>query len=79
MSEDEVIFIEENGVGIITLNRPDRLNALTYPMVQKINKYLNVWEKKESIILLIDQEKIKCCQLCSVKMKYNCYSIVLTI
>ena len=53
MSEDEVIFVEENGVGIITLNRPDRLNALTYPMVQKINKYLNVWEKKEDINCVI--------------------------
>ena len=53
MSEDEVIFIEENGVGIITLNRPDRLNALTYPMVQNINKYLNVWEKKENINCVI--------------------------
>ena len=53
MSEDEVIFIEENGVGIITLNRPDRLNALTYPMVQNINKYLNVWEKKEDINCVI--------------------------
>ena len=49
MSEDEVIFIEENGVGIITLNRPDRLNALTYPMVQKINEHLGLWETKESI------------------------------
>ena len=33
--EDEVIFTEDNGVGVITLNRPDRLNALTYSMVQK--------------------------------------------
>ena len=37
---EEVIFTENNGVGIITLNRPDRLNALTYPMVQKINQNL---------------------------------------
>ena len=28
--QDEVIFTEDNGVGVITLNRPDRLNALTY-------------------------------------------------
>ena len=34
--QDEVIFTEDNGVGVITLNRPDRLNALTYSMVQKI-------------------------------------------
>ena len=50
MSE-EVIFTEENGIGIITLNRPDRLNALTYPMVQNINKYLNSWEISEHINL----------------------------
>ena len=52
MSE-EVIFTEENGIGIITLNRPDRLNALTYPMVQKINKYLNSWEISEHINCVI--------------------------
>ena len=34
--KDEVIFTEDNGVGVITLNRPDRLNALTYSMVQKV-------------------------------------------
>ena len=39
---EEVIFNENNGVGLITLNRPDRLNALTYPMVQNINQYLNL-------------------------------------
>ena len=34
--QDEVIFTQDNGVGVITLNRPDRLNALTYSMVQKV-------------------------------------------
>ena len=52
MSE-EVIFTEDNGVGIITLNRPDRLNALTYPMVQKLNKNLNSWEISEYINCVI--------------------------
>ena len=50
---EEVIFSENNGVGVITLNRPDRLNALTYPMVQKINQYLNLWEVKEEINCVI--------------------------
>ena len=50
---EEVIFNENNGVGVITLNRPDRLNALTYPMVQKINQYLNLWEVKEEINCVI--------------------------
>ena len=47
--QDEVIFTEDNGVGVITLNRPDRLNALTYSMVQKINKNLNSWEINDNI------------------------------
>ena len=50
---EEVIFTEDNGVGIITLNRPDRLNALTYSMVQKINKNLNSWEISEKINCVI--------------------------
>ena len=51
--EDEVIFTEDNGVGLITLNRPDRLNALTYSMVQKINKNLNSWEINDNINCII--------------------------
>jgi enoyl-CoA hydratase/carnithine racemase len=47
--EEEVIFTKENGVGIITLNRPDRLNALTYSMVEKINQNLNSWEIDDQI------------------------------
>ncbi len=51
--QDEVIFTEDNGVGVITLNRPDRLNALTYSMVQKINKNLNSWEINDNINCII--------------------------
>ena len=36
---EEIIFKIENGVGIITLNRPERLNALTYNIVQKMNNF----------------------------------------
>ena len=51
--QDEVIFTEENGVGIITLNRPERLNALTYSMVQLINQNLNSWETNNNINCII--------------------------
>ena len=51
--QDEVIFTEENGVGIITLNRPERLNALTYSMVQLINLNLNSWETNNNINCII--------------------------
>jgi len=51
--QDEVKFTEENGVGIITLNRPERLNALTYSMVQLINQNLNSWETNNNINCII--------------------------
>jgi len=51
--QDEVIFTEDNGVGVITLNRPERLNALTYSMVQQINKNLNSWEINDHINCII--------------------------
>ena len=47
--QNEVIFSEDNGVGIITLNRPDRLNALTYSMVDLINQNLSFWETNNNI------------------------------
>ena len=37
-SEEELIFTAENGVGIITLNRPHRRNALTFAMYGRIKQ-----------------------------------------
>lgn len=51
--QNEVIFSEDNGVGIITLNRPDRLNALTYSMVDLINQNLSFWETNNNINCVI--------------------------
>ena len=31
-SEDTFLFKVEDGVGVVTLNRPDRLNAITWDM-----------------------------------------------
>ena len=61
--QDEVIFTEDNGVGVITLNRPERLNALTYSMVQQINKNLNSWEINEDepiSALICNSKKLQC-------------------
>ncbi len=49
----EVIFETNNNVGMITLNRPDRLNALTYEMVKSISQHLNEWEKDSDIKAVI--------------------------
>ena len=51
--QEEVLYNVKNGVGIITLNRPDRLNALTFNMVQSITQNLVNWEKDDKIKTVI--------------------------
>ena len=56
MSKD--IFIRKSGyIGHITLNRPDVLNSLTYPMILAIERSLSEWETDESIALVIIDAK----------------------
>lgn len=50
---EDVIFSEENKLGIITLNRPKALNALTLEMVQAISERLNLWMHQECILAVI--------------------------
>lgn len=50
----EVIFTKQkNGLGIIKLNRPKSLNALSYNMIKLIHKQLKVWEHDEGIVLIL--------------------------
>ena len=51
--KNEVMFIKDNNVGIITLNRPDRLNALTHSMVVQISETLSLWEADKNISCVI--------------------------
>lgn len=46
---DEILFEEINGWGVITLNRPDALNALTRHMVRAFYDKLMSWETHPSI------------------------------
>ena len=50
---EEIILKSENGVGIITLNRPERLNALTYNIVKKMNNFLDKCESDDDIKCVI--------------------------
>lgn len=52
---DEVFFEEEGQLGIITLNRPKALNALTYTMICSMQKQLSLWKRADSIRAVLVQ------------------------
>jgi enoyl-CoA hydratase len=49
----DVIIRREGRAGRITMNRPQALNALTYPMVVAIDKALKAWASDDEIALVI--------------------------
>jgi enoyl-CoA hydratase/carnithine racemase len=51
--EPEVLFQEINGVGVITLNRPRQLNALSYPMIGMLDMQLAAWAARGDIVAVV--------------------------
>src|SRR6266851_1872889 len=49
MSESEILFEVKDGLGVITLNRPKALNALTHGMILELEKVLPGWEKDAAV------------------------------
>ena len=50
MAENEDVLVTvENGVGLITLNRPKAINSLTHPMVTAMSKVLTDWEHDDGV------------------------------
>jgi enoyl-CoA hydratase/carnithine racemase len=49
MSEAEILFEVKDGLGLITLNRPKALNALTYGMILDLEKVIPGWEKDPAV------------------------------
>ena len=50
MSENEDVLVTvEDGVGLITLNRPKAINSLTHPMVTTMSRVLTDWERDDAI------------------------------
>ena len=50
MAENEDVLVTvENGVGLITLNRPKAINSLTHTMVTAMSKVLTDWEHDDSV------------------------------
>ncbi len=53
MNKSNVIFEEKSGIGFITLNRPDVLNALSTNMCLQIDQKLQIWENESGIKAVI--------------------------
>ncbi|MGH8429144.1 MAG: enoyl-CoA hydratase/isomerase family protein, partial [Solimonas sp.] len=49
MPQSEILFEVKEGLGLITLNRPKALNALTHGMILELEKVLPGWEKDSAI------------------------------
>ncbi len=52
-ASEDVIIRREGRAGCITMNRPQALNALTYPMVGAIRSALDAWERDPEVALVI--------------------------
>src|SRR6476646_9381014 len=53
MSEAEILFEVKDGLGLITLNRPKALNALTHGMILELERVIPDWEKNPAIKAVI--------------------------
>ncbi|PCJ71480.1 MAG: enoyl-CoA hydratase [Rhodobiaceae bacterium] len=51
--EAEILFEKRGGVGLVTLNRPKVLNALTYNMVKLLQPQLEAWAADDTIKLVV--------------------------
>jgi enoyl-CoA hydratase/carnithine racemase len=49
MAEAEILFEVKDGLGVITLNRPKALNALTHGMILELERVIPGWEKDPAI------------------------------
>ncbi|MBI3440521.1 MAG: enoyl-CoA hydratase/isomerase family protein [Proteobacteria bacterium] len=51
--EPEILFTITGAVGVVTLNRPQALNALTFDMVRQLDQMLITWTKDPAIKAVI--------------------------
>ncbi|MBU2547318.1 MAG: enoyl-CoA hydratase [Proteobacteria bacterium] len=53
MSEDHVLYTKENGIGIVTLNRPEKLNAMTHAMLHRIHLLIEEIKQDDEVRAVI--------------------------
>lgn len=51
--EPEILFEKRGQAGLIVLNRPKALNALTLPMVEAMHAQLRAWESDEAVTRIV--------------------------
>ena len=51
----ENILVEkvDGGVGVVTLNRPSKLNALSFPLVAELDEVLTAWEEDDDVSAVV--------------------------
>jgi enoyl-CoA hydratase/carnithine racemase len=50
---DEILVQKKNGLGLITLNRPKALNALTHSMIRLMYQALKEWEQDPEVLAVL--------------------------
>jgi len=53
MSYETLIYEKEEGIAIVTMNRPDRLNALSFKLKEDLSHVFDVMEKDEEVKVVI--------------------------
>ncbi len=53
MTEETLLWEEENHIGTLTLNRPEKRNALSVEMLMGIRRTLNEWAKNDDIRVVV--------------------------
>lgn len=53
LAEPEIRFDQINGVGVVTLNRPRQLNALSYSMIVALRERLDQWATRDDVVAVV--------------------------
>ncbi len=53
MTNDPVLYDQRHGVAILTLNRPDQLNALNFALIDRFMAHLDVIERDDTVRAVI--------------------------
>jgi enoyl-CoA hydratase len=53
MSYETILYEKDEGIGIVTLNRPDRLNALSFKMKDELSAVFDEMERNDEVRVVI--------------------------